>query len=493
MRKFLGGFERALIALKCGWKVQREDWEDDQFVASMERLKLPPFSSTEVPRVNARTAKYIGEDTPLESLPYLAVFDGKYWQVGWAPSQGEMLVARWYILQSDDDLLNDPRGYQKAFGSEGLQVIPEWTGEAFPGDLDGEEFPEGVSGRTPEEVEGEECPVSLEELTSLTMIRDKGEFLGKAPQVVMKNLRGFKDTLISGVKGFQEGLARERAKDREDFASFKQWAELKVAELQARLKTLETVQEAPKDFGGNPLESERAWEVLRAKELPRSYRLKIDPREMTDKVREDLSEVCKAGSILQEVIPVRESRPLANLGPTSGLSWEAIIALDLTFQTWNPRTSQDQLRECEREFESRFGVHRSQFRRALLHCLGGHYEAGNWIPPIPPSRGETLRFEARPELQRDSLVKEAEKLLRGYPDSPELQGEGTVQKGGGMSSMERDKEARERERGLKAILESAGATIDQNGRILRVDSVSQRDLEELRDCGPDSFGGSDYE
>lgn len=45
-------------------------------------------------------AHVIGEDTPLESLPYLAEWVGNgQWQPGWLPSQADILADDWFIVR----------------------------------------------------------------------------------------------------------------------------------------------------------------------------------------------------------------------------------------------------------------------------------------------------------------------------------------------------------------------------------------------------------
>jgi hypothetical protein len=53
-----------------GNKVQRAGWNGKgMFIVYMSALNLPPFNTQGTERkVNDRTAKWIGEDTPLESL-----------------------------------------------------------------------------------------------------------------------------------------------------------------------------------------------------------------------------------------------------------------------------------------------------------------------------------------------------------------------------------------------------------------------------------------
>ncbi|CAM0063215.1 hypothetical protein VPHF86_0272 [Vibrio phage F86] len=94
-------FERALEAIKDGLRVQREGWNGkDMFVVQMPALYLPPYNTQEPgPKVNDRTAKHIGEDTPLDCQPYIALFtQDKLWQPGWLPSQADLFAEDWEVL-----------------------------------------------------------------------------------------------------------------------------------------------------------------------------------------------------------------------------------------------------------------------------------------------------------------------------------------------------------------------------------------------------------
>ena len=95
-------FGMALEALKKGFKVARAGWNgEDQWVALMPELKLPARSSvTEGPKVNERTAKHIGDDTPLDSQPYFVIWTAqKKWQPGWIPSTADVLAEDWRVIE----------------------------------------------------------------------------------------------------------------------------------------------------------------------------------------------------------------------------------------------------------------------------------------------------------------------------------------------------------------------------------------------------------
>lgn len=95
------GFSAALICLKNGDAVARHGWNaGGQFVVMMPRLYLPPFNTQDTSRkVNDRTAKWIGEDQPLDCQPYFALYNAqKKWQPGWVPSTSDLLAEDWYVI-----------------------------------------------------------------------------------------------------------------------------------------------------------------------------------------------------------------------------------------------------------------------------------------------------------------------------------------------------------------------------------------------------------
>jgi len=94
-------FGHAIEALKLGLKVARKGWNGkDMFIVYMPPLFLPPASTPEPgPKVNARTAKHIGEDAPLDCQPYIAMYNAqKQWIPGWLASQSDMLSEDWVIV-----------------------------------------------------------------------------------------------------------------------------------------------------------------------------------------------------------------------------------------------------------------------------------------------------------------------------------------------------------------------------------------------------------
>ena len=94
-------FGKAIEAMKRGGKVARTGWNGkNMFIVMMPPLKLPPFNTQEPgPKVNDRTAKFIGEDTPLDCQPYIAMYNAqKQWIPGWVASQSDMLSDDWNVI-----------------------------------------------------------------------------------------------------------------------------------------------------------------------------------------------------------------------------------------------------------------------------------------------------------------------------------------------------------------------------------------------------------
>ncbi len=95
-------FGLAIEAMKKGHKIARKGWNGKgMFVVYMSPLYLPPFSTSGTQRkVNDRTAKWIGEDTPLDSQGYIAMFTAdKKWQPGWIASQADIFSEDWEIVE----------------------------------------------------------------------------------------------------------------------------------------------------------------------------------------------------------------------------------------------------------------------------------------------------------------------------------------------------------------------------------------------------------
>lgn len=96
-------YGHALLLLELGYKLAREGWNGKgMFIVYMSGLKLPS-ANTEVngPKVNARTAKYIGNDNELDSQPYFSMYSTatNKWQPGWNPSTPDQLARDWKIVE----------------------------------------------------------------------------------------------------------------------------------------------------------------------------------------------------------------------------------------------------------------------------------------------------------------------------------------------------------------------------------------------------------
>ena len=90
----------AVALMKAGEKVRRAGWNGkNMFIVYMSGLNLPPYNTQGTERkVNDRTAQWIGEDTPLDSLPYIAMFTAdRKWLPGWLCSQSDLLADDWEI------------------------------------------------------------------------------------------------------------------------------------------------------------------------------------------------------------------------------------------------------------------------------------------------------------------------------------------------------------------------------------------------------------
>lgn len=95
-------FGHAIEAAKKGNKIARKGWNGkNMFVVVMPALNLPPFNAQDTNRkVNDRTAKWIGEDTPLNCVPYFAMYAANGdWVPGWLASQTDMLADDWMIVE----------------------------------------------------------------------------------------------------------------------------------------------------------------------------------------------------------------------------------------------------------------------------------------------------------------------------------------------------------------------------------------------------------
>jgi hypothetical protein len=94
-------FGQAIEALKDEKKLAREGWNGKgMWIVLMPPLYLPPYSTADTARkVNDRTAKWIGEDSPLDCQPYIAIWTAEQkWQPGWLPSQADILADDWEVV-----------------------------------------------------------------------------------------------------------------------------------------------------------------------------------------------------------------------------------------------------------------------------------------------------------------------------------------------------------------------------------------------------------
>lgn len=92
----------AVAFMRRGYKVRRAGWNGkNMWIVLMPALSLPPHSSQEPgAKVNDRTAKHIGVNTPLESQPYIALWTAdQKWQPGWVCSQADLLATDWQVVK----------------------------------------------------------------------------------------------------------------------------------------------------------------------------------------------------------------------------------------------------------------------------------------------------------------------------------------------------------------------------------------------------------
>lgn len=95
-------FGEAIRNMKNGKKVARKGWNGKgMWIVLMPALYLPPYNTQDTNRkVNDRTAKHIGEDKPLDSQPYIAMWTAnQQWQPGWLPSQADVFAEDWVVVE----------------------------------------------------------------------------------------------------------------------------------------------------------------------------------------------------------------------------------------------------------------------------------------------------------------------------------------------------------------------------------------------------------
>jgi len=94
-------FGQATEAAKQGKRIARAGWNGkNMFVVVQPAMTLAPYNDQSAEkRVNDRTARFVGYDTPLEVLPYFCMFTAdRKWLCGWLASQTDMLANDWMVL-----------------------------------------------------------------------------------------------------------------------------------------------------------------------------------------------------------------------------------------------------------------------------------------------------------------------------------------------------------------------------------------------------------
>ena len=96
------GIGWAVKQMQNGAKVRRAGWNGKgMWIVLMPSLYLPPYNTgNELRKVNDRTAKWIGEDKPLDCQPYIAMWNAQgKWQPGWTAAQSDLLATDWEIAE----------------------------------------------------------------------------------------------------------------------------------------------------------------------------------------------------------------------------------------------------------------------------------------------------------------------------------------------------------------------------------------------------------
>ena len=96
------GIGWAVTQMRLDKKVRRAGWDGKgMYIVLMPSLNLHAFSSPfQDPKVNARTAKHVGDSTSLVVEPYLAMMNAKgQWQPGWVCSQADLLAEDWEVAE----------------------------------------------------------------------------------------------------------------------------------------------------------------------------------------------------------------------------------------------------------------------------------------------------------------------------------------------------------------------------------------------------------
>ena len=93
-------FGKMFCFLDEGNKMRRESWGENTFIVKMPELYLPPYNTESPgPKVNDRTAKHIGNDKPLDSQPYIALYKDGKWYPGWLPSTEDLFGKDWCTVE----------------------------------------------------------------------------------------------------------------------------------------------------------------------------------------------------------------------------------------------------------------------------------------------------------------------------------------------------------------------------------------------------------
>lgn len=91
-------FGEAQYSMGKGKAVARAGWNGKgMFIVLMPEFKLAAYSDqTALQKVNDRTAKWVGPDTPMTIAAYYALYTAQgIWQPGWTANQADMLAVDW--------------------------------------------------------------------------------------------------------------------------------------------------------------------------------------------------------------------------------------------------------------------------------------------------------------------------------------------------------------------------------------------------------------
>ncbi len=94
-------FGQAIEAVIAGNRIQRAGWNGKgMFIVYMPAMELAAYNDQDAKmKVNDRTAKFVGKDTPLKVLPYWAMYTAQGdWLPGWLASQTDMFADDWQTV-----------------------------------------------------------------------------------------------------------------------------------------------------------------------------------------------------------------------------------------------------------------------------------------------------------------------------------------------------------------------------------------------------------